>query len=273
GHVEPQVFLVEQPHDDLFAPERGQGGDAVVELFLLSVDGHFEHDAAVLRQALLADVELGHDLDARSDGVFQFHGRRHDGLQHAVNAEADAVLLLVRLHVDVAGAALDRVGKDEVDELDDGRFVGGPFQVFEGEFFFVAGGKLDIGFGLADGGHDLFQVLFLGGAVRLLDAGHDRAFRGDDGLDVEAGHELDVVHGEDIRGVHHGDGQRRADAAERQDLIALGGFVGDELDHRRVNFEVGEIDGRHAVLAGEEVGNLFVGEEAQLDQHGSEAPG
>ena len=34
GHVEPQVFLVEQPHDDLFAPQGGQRADAEVELLL-----------------------------------------------------------------------------------------------------------------------------------------------------------------------------------------------------------------------------------------------
>jgi hypothetical protein len=37
------------------------GGNAQVELLAL----HAQHDAAVLRQAALGDVELGHDLDAR----------------------------------------------------------------------------------------------------------------------------------------------------------------------------------------------------------------
>ena len=111
GHVEPQVFFVQQPHDDLFAPQRGQRADAEVELLLASAQAHLQHDAAVLRQPLFADVQLGHDLHARGDGVLQLQRRRHDALQHAVNAEADAELFFVRLHVDVAGSALHRVGQ------------------------------------------------------------------------------------------------------------------------------------------------------------------
>ena len=104
------------------------------------------------------------------------------------------------------------------------------------------------------------------GAIRLLDALQDRAFRRHHRLDVEAGHELDIVHGEHIGGIHHGDGQRGADPAERQHLVALGGLVGDQLDDRGINFEIGKIDGGNAVLAGEKVGDVLVGEIPQLDQ-------
>jgi hypothetical protein len=34
GHVEPQVFFVEQPQHDLLAPQRGQRADAEIELLL-----------------------------------------------------------------------------------------------------------------------------------------------------------------------------------------------------------------------------------------------
>ncbi len=47
-------------------------------------------DAAVLRQALLGDVELRHDLDARGDRVAELHRRRHDVVEDAVDAVADA---------------------------------------------------------------------------------------------------------------------------------------------------------------------------------------
>src|SRR2546430_7798108 len=42
------------------------------------------HDAAVLRQAFLADVELGHDFDARGNRILQLQRRRHDALQYTV---------------------------------------------------------------------------------------------------------------------------------------------------------------------------------------------
>ena len=144
GHVEAQIFLVEQPEHDLLAPQRRQRGNAEVELLLLAADLHLQHDAAVLRQPLFADVELRHDLEARGDGVFQFQRRIHDRLQNAVNAEADAELFFVRLHVNVAGAALHGVGEHQVHELDDGSFIGCFFQLPELDFV-LFGLQFDVG--------------------------------------------------------------------------------------------------------------------------------
>ena len=104
GHVEQQVVLVEQTHDDLFAEQRRQGRNAEVELLLLAVLAVLDLDAAVLRQPLFADVELGHDLDAAGDRVVQLHRRGHDVVQNPVDAEPDAQFLLVRLDVNVARA-------------------------------------------------------------------------------------------------------------------------------------------------------------------------
>ena len=99
----------------------------------------------------------------------------------------------------------------------------------------------------------------------------DRALRRHHRLDIEAGHELDIVHGEDVGRIDHGDGQRRAHAAQRQDLVALGGFERNQLDDCRIDFKIGEIDGGNAVLAREEIGDVFVGQEAQLDQRRAQA--
>ena len=115
------------------------------------------------------------------------------------------------------------------------------------------------------------EIFFLGRAVGLLDARQDGAFRSHDRLDVEAGHELDVVHGEDVRGIDHGDGERRAHAAQRKNLVALGGLKRNQLDDGRVNFEIRKIDGGNAVLAREEIGDIFVGQEAELHQGGAQA--
>jgi hypothetical protein len=100
---------------------------------------------------------------------------------------------------------------------------------------------------------------------------YDGAFGSHDRLDVEAGHELDVVHGEDVGGIDHGDGERCAHTAERQNLVALGGLERNQLNDGRVDLEIGKIDGGHAVLARQEVGDILIGEEAELHQSRGEA--
>ena len=65
------------------------------------------------------------DLDARDDRrleALDLRGHRHF-LQHAVDAVADAQLVLERLDVDVGGAQRDRLGQHLVDEADDRRVL------------------------------------------------------------------------------------------------------------------------------------------------------
>ena len=62
--VEADVAAVEHAHDDALAEHRRQHADAKVDRLVVDV----QLDAAVLRQAALGDVEVGHDLDARADG-------------------------------------------------------------------------------------------------------------------------------------------------------------------------------------------------------------
>jgi hypothetical protein len=75
----------------------------------LSVDADL--DAAVLRQAFLGDVQVAENLDARNDGRLEaLDLRRHRHfLQHAVDAVADAELVLERFEVNVRGAQFDGV--------------------------------------------------------------------------------------------------------------------------------------------------------------------
>ncbi len=85
-----------------------------------------ERHAAVLRQPLLGDVEVGHDLHARDDAGHHSARDRRGLAEHAVHAEAHAHLAAaVRLEVEVGGAVLHRLGDDRVDELDDRRVVRG----------------------------------------------------------------------------------------------------------------------------------------------------
>ena len=117
-------LLVEHAHHDALAVDARQRHDAQVDV--AAVDD--QADAPVLGQALLGDVQLGHDLDARDHAGG--HPPRHGGdvLQDAVDPEAHAQLAPFGREVDVGGAALDRLGDELVDELDYGRVVGGLVQ-------------------------------------------------------------------------------------------------------------------------------------------------
>ena len=55
----------------------GKHADAQID----GVPAHGQPDAAVLRQAALGDVQVGHDLDPRGDGEGQVPRRRHHLVQ------------------------------------------------------------------------------------------------------------------------------------------------------------------------------------------------
>ena len=107
---------VEDTHHDLLAEQRRQRADPEVDRLRLR-----QHDLhpAVLRHALLRDVELGDHLDPRRELVLDHERRLRDLHQHAVEAVADPVVLLVRLEVDVRDPGLDRVDQDLLQVLDD----------------------------------------------------------------------------------------------------------------------------------------------------------
>ena len=106
------------------------------------------------------------------------------------------------------------------------------------------------------------------GAVRViaLDRVGDRRLGRDDRFDVVARHELDVVHGEHVGRIGHRDRERRAGPAERNDLVFLRGFGGDQLDDRRVDIELRQVDRGDAVLLREQRGDFFIVDETELDE-------
>ena len=80
-------------------------------------------DAAVLRQTPLGDIHVRHHFQARDDGrLQQAQLRRHrDFVEDAVDAVANAQIVLERLDVDVGRALVDRFANDLVDKFHDGR--------------------------------------------------------------------------------------------------------------------------------------------------------
>ncbi len=115
-----RVALVEHADHDLLAVDGGQRGDTEVEL----PRPHLHRDAAVLRDPLLGDVEVRHDLQARDEAALEVLGlRAHRLVEHAVDPEPDPHVALPRLDVHVRRAFGDGLGHDRVDELDDGRVL------------------------------------------------------------------------------------------------------------------------------------------------------
>ncbi len=257
----------------IFSPKSvGDGGNAEVEFLLFPVADVLDHDAAVLRQPLFADVQLGHDLDAAGHRVFQFHRRSHHVLQNAVDAEPDAVFLLVRLHVDVAGAALHGVGQDQVAELDDGSFLGRSFERRQIHHFRFFAGEFERGVVGGQVLHHLVEFFYaLDFAVEFVNRLADRRFGSHHWLDVEASHELDVVHREDVRRISHRNRESGANPRERDDLIANGGLLRNQLDDGGVDLVELQVDGRDPVLTRKHRRDVVIAHQAQFYEAGTQA--
>jgi hypothetical protein len=82
--IEDDALAVEDSHHHTFAVRSGHRGNAQVQLLA----PHAVHDAAVLRQPPLGDVELGHDLDTADHGRGGLGRGRLHFLQYAVDAVA-----------------------------------------------------------------------------------------------------------------------------------------------------------------------------------------
>ena len=236
-------------------------------------------DAAVLRQTLLGDIELRHDLEPRRDRVAELHRRVHDAVEHAVDAVPDPVLLLVRFDVNVAGAFLHRRHQQHVDQPDDRRFLALPHQRVDTDLLEVAE-HLHVGISpdrhLVEHARGHLECAFAGrlghARVVLLDGLLDGRLGRHHGLDVVARHELDVVHGEHVGGIGHRDRERRTRAAQRDHLVLLRRLDRDQFDDRGIDLELREVDGRHAILPAQQGGDVFAFHEAQLHQGRSQLP-
>jgi hypothetical protein len=124
---ELRFALVEQAQHGALAVGRGQGRHAHVDRPAADA----QRNAAVLRQALLGDVELGHDLQARDQRRVQRLVRLHDLAQRAVDTEANRRAALVGLDVDVARAVFRRLCQQRVEHANDRRSLRLE-QVFDG---------------------------------------------------------------------------------------------------------------------------------------------
>ena len=116
-----QHFRVEDPHDHFFAERRRQRRQP--QLDFAAVRGLGLHPA-VLGFAFFRDVHPPEALQAADDGHGHLRRELIDVVQHAVDAKAHRALLAPGFDVDIAGALLERVLEQPVDDVDDVRVVG-----------------------------------------------------------------------------------------------------------------------------------------------------
>src|SRR5690606_17855400 len=103
-------------HDHALAARGGDGAHADVD----DLAGDLLGDAAVLREALLGDVEAGFDLHAADDGGEEAAVRLLPLHELAVDAVAHDDLVADGLDVDVGRALPDRRVEEVVHPPDDG---------------------------------------------------------------------------------------------------------------------------------------------------------
>ena len=258
GQVQQDRGLVQDSHHDLLPVDRGEGRDAQVDL--LAAD--LQRDAAVLGDAPLGDVEVGHDLEAADDAGVDLAGLGGHLVQDAVDAVAHPHLGLLRLDVDVGGAVTDRLGDQGVDELDDRRVV------------------------QRVGGLEVVEVLILSHQVpgevvdavpaqggELVQHRHDVAAGGHDRHHVGVADGADVVQRDDVGRVAHRDLQPPLVVEpEREDAVAPRHVVGQEAGRHVVDVLLAQLDELKAQVLGERRDEAGLGEQPHLDQDATERP-
>ncbi len=254
GEVQHRVALVEDADHDLLAVHGRERRDTHVEL--PGADLH--RDPAVLRHALLRDVQICHDLEPGDQPALEVLGLRpHRLVEHAVDPEADAHVALPRLDVDVRRPFGDRLGHDRVDELDDGRVLEGGLEV---ELLTLATLRC-LGGQLLDLGVQAGELL-----DRLLDVGGRRHH----GLDLAARDRADVIERVDVGGVRHRDEELPVAFADREGSVPASERLRQEGGGGGVDLGVVEIDELQSDLLGERPDEIGLLDHAEVDQDPAE---
>jgi hypothetical protein len=229
----------------------GQRDDTDVDV--VAVDG--QAHPAVLGQAPLGDVQLGHDLHARHHAAHHALGDGGRRGQDAVDAEAHAHLVAVGLEVDVRRRHLHRLGHDRVHELDDRGVVGRLEQVHH----VAAGGGL-LGLVLLD--RLLDHVVE---AIEACDQRQHVLAGGHRGPHLHTDHDRHVVDRQDVGRVDHRHQDRAlVDERHRHRLVALGGGGRDRVGRPHVDLEDRQVEMVEAVALGRSASQLVPGERALL---------
>ena len=251
------VAAVEDAHDARLAVAGGEHADAQVVMLLAEAD----LDAAVLAAALFGDVHAGHDLDAGKQRHEELAGRVVAFGQHAVDTVANTDALGERFDVNVAGAIVDRLLDDEVDQADNG----GVALVGIGQSRAAGAGSrvLVIGEAFLE---QLGNGVVIVAAVVLVDEFLNLLLVGDSGDDLAVEDELKLGDQVEVGGVAHGDLEDLTVALERNDHVVAGDGLGNDVDDLLGNDHPVEVDEVHFVELGVGLDGLVLRDIAELDE-------
>ena len=216
------------------------------------------------RSAISSDAMI---LKRARDRVAELERRPHLLLQDAVDPEPHAEALLVRLDVDIRRLLLDRGEQDRVAQLDDRRLAGLVLEIDDVDGLVGDRGEVDVvDVELADHLIEIGALVVVARQRRL-----EARLRRDDRLDVVLGEELELVDRVDVRRIGHRDDQRRAVAADRDDLMLLADLARHELEHARVDLDLRQVDRRQAVLLRDELSQRLVVDVTETRQRRAQA--
>src|SRR5262249_15519516 len=114
-------ILPQQTHDDRFAVQHRNYGNANIDLAILNPN----FDSAILRQAFLGDIQMTENFYAGNDRRLEPLDlrRNRNVLQYAVDAVTNPQFILKGFKVNVRSAEFDRVLQHLIDEADDRRIL------------------------------------------------------------------------------------------------------------------------------------------------------
>ena len=196
--------------------------------------------------ALLGDVELGHHLDARQDRTVKALGNRpHRRLQHAIDAVLHVHRIVLRLDVNVAGAALDGGEDGRVDQPDDRAAVAR--QPFDGEIVVckvIVFEDLDLKFLGRFVEHALGALALLQHALDGRTCPHHHA-------DLRAEDDAELVDHRQVGRVRHDNHERLAIAPVRHEAVAQHQVRGNRPEQLLVDPEVVHVQEVEPIPIGE----------------------
>ena len=240
-----------------FAKDGGQNGHTDVDI---AAGVQPRAEMPVLRDAMLGNVEVGHNFDAGDQRLVQ-RGLQGDVVDDdAVDAHTHLGLFFKRLDVDIRRAGGHRALYKAVQQADDGRFgVAAGGADVNGKVLGAQGCHI-AGVGAAGGlaGADLGVVVADGAAQRLQFCQHD--------LRLHTGQLADILDGVVVQRVVGGNGQRAPALRNGQHIVFLCDFTRDFFNSGNIHRQFRKIHDAQVQTASQRFQHLTLVDKAQLLQ-------